>query len=286
VTNLGSTGRTPADEQASQPTEAAPAARRLGAGVGTVVVLGDSMSVGFGAGGRSYGAVVSEALGAEKFVNLAALGRTTRQMMEEDTVTVAALRPDVVLAYAGMADSLPHPGERIQRIIERFAPPSWHGVDGLHRRAYFSGSRLRRAQQWVEATAKTTLKRTFIHLTGGYTRMNPEDFGVCLDGMLTELERHAAVVSVGMFNADERRFPLQQRLNQPFRAQRFAVLADHPRVVPAEIIQRLRCWDDFMSDHAHWNAEGHAAVADEILAALRAACPDLVRASGPVAATV
>jgi lysophospholipase L1-like esterase len=282
VTNLGRTGGTPADEQGSRPSKGGPAE-----GIGAVVVLGDSMSVGFGTGGRSYGAVVAEALGAERFVNLAALGRTTRQMMEEDTLTVADLRPDVVIVNAGMADSLPHPGERIQKIIERFAPPSWHGVDGLHRRAYFSGSRRRRAQQRAEAMVKTLLKRTFIRLTGGYTRMSAKDFGLCLDGMLTELEHHATVVvSVGMFDADERQFPMQQRLNQPFRAQRFAVLADHPGVVPAEIIQRLRCWEDFMGDHAHWNTDGHAAVADEILAALRTARPDLVRAPGAMAATV
>ena len=99
--------------------------------VDCVVVLGDSTSAGFGTGGRGYAVLIGEALGANRVENLSTFGRTTRLMFEEDLARVATIRPDVVVVQAGMGDSLPHPGERIQRMLEHFVPSTWHGVDGL-----------------------------------------------------------------------------------------------------------------------------------------------------------
>ncbi len=251
--------------------------------IGTIAVLGDSSSTGFGTDGGSYGALVGEALGAGRVENLARFSRTTKLMLEEDVAAVAALRPDLVIVQAGMGDSFPHPGEWVQRTLERFAPPTWHGVEGLERRAYFTGTRRQRARQWVTATAKTTIKRVLIGLTGGFTRSTPEEYEECLDLLLTELEDIApTVLSIGMFDIDQRMFPKQHVMNLPFRERRFAVLSTHPRVIPVEISQRLQQWDHYHPDHAHWNTEGHAAVADEIVSALRAANAR-ADASAPVA---
>ena len=85
------------------------------AAVDCVVILGDSTSAGFATGGQGYPSLVGEALGANggELVQV----RTDHQLMvEEDLPRIGALRPDVVIVQAGMGDSLPHPGERVQRL--------------------------------------------------------------------------------------------------------------------------------------------------------------------------
>jgi lysophospholipase L1-like esterase len=242
--------------------------------VDCVVVLGDSTSAGFGTGGRGYAVLVGEALGASRVENLSQFGRTTKLMFEEDLARVAAIRPDMIIVQAGMGDSLPHPGQRIQRMLEHFVPSTWHGVDGLERRAYFSGTRRQRVRQWAVAESKTTLKRVLIAVTGGFTRSNPDEFRGYLDQLLDALEPMCPIViSVGLFDLDQHIFPKQHRLNLPFRRQRDQVLAEHPRVIRVEIDHKLHRWDDFLGDHCHLNASGHASVAEEVLLALQAELP-------------
>lgn len=244
-----------------------------------IVVLGDSTSSGFGTGRHGYPVLLGETLQATRVENLAKFGQTTKSMVEEDLPRMAALRPDVVVVQAGMGDSLPHPGQRVQGLLERFVPSTWHGVDGLERRAYLSGTRRRRARQWLVAECKTALKRTLIFLTGGFTRATPEEFGTYLDRLLTGLEAICpVVVCIGLFDIDQHVFPKQHQLNVPFRAQRQRVLADHPRVIPVEIDQQLDRWDDFLEDHGHFNAAGHATVARAIILTLQSDVPGLAMA--------
>jgi hypothetical protein len=209
--------------------------------------------------------------------NFAQFSRTAKLMVEEDLPRIAVLRPDLIIVEAGMGDSLPHPGERVQRMLERFIPSTWHGVDGLERRAYFSGTRRQRARQWAVAESKTAIKRALITLTGGFTRSNPEEFHAYLDRLFTALEvTNPVIVSIGLFDLDQHAFPKQHEFNLPFRAHRDQVLSEHPHVVRVEIDQRLHRWDDFHEDHCHWNAAGHATVANEILRALHSALPGLL----------
>ena len=245
-------------------------------GIDCIVVFGDSSSSGFGTGGRGYPVLIGEAVRAQRVENLAKFGQTTKLMVEEDLPHIASLHPDLVIVQAGMGDSLPHPSERIQHLLERFVPSTFHGVNGLERRAYFSGTRRRRAQQRVVATFKTTLKRTLISLTGGFTRSNPEEFRAYFDQLLTALEATGCIiVCIGLFSVDQRIFPKQHEKNLPFRKVREDVLEKHPQVIRAEIDQRLHRWDDFLGDHGHWNAAGHANVAEVILEALLSALPEL-----------
>lgn len=124
--------------------------------------------------------------------------------------------------------------------------------------------------------SKTTLKRALILLTGGFTRSNPDEFRTSLDQLLTALEGISpVVVCIGLFDVDQHVFPKQHTLNVPFRTQRYRVLAEHPRVIPAEIDEHLHHWDDFLGDHGHWNASGHATVAGQVLLALRSQWPEL-----------
>ena len=245
-------------------------------GVDCLVVLGDSGSSGFGTGGRGYPVLVGEALRANKVENFAQFGQTTKLMVEEDLPKVALLRPNIVIVEAGMGDSLPHPSERIQQLLERFVPSTWHGVNGLERRAYFSGTRRRRAQQWIVATFKTNLKRAIISVTGGFTRSTPEEYRTYLEQLFTALEATSPIiVSVGLFDLDQHNFPKQHALNVPFRTVREDVLERHPHILRAEIDHRLHRWDDFHGDHCHWNAAGHATVAEVIIEALQPVLPEL-----------
>lgn len=242
----------------------------------TVAVLGDSSSVGFGTGGRSYAIQLSEKLGAELVAVIAGLGKTTAVALETDLSTIAGLHADVVVVQTGMADSLLHPGQRLQRWIEHFVPETWHGVDGLERRAVFEPNRWHRARQQVAAAAKTALKRTLITVSRGYTRMLPAEYSQCLDRLLTGIEAAGGVVvSIGIYRIDQRYFPRQDNAIAPFVAARRAVLARHPNVVSVEPDEVLVRWGDFLDDHAHWSAAGHERVADHIVRRLKEARPDL-----------
>jgi lysophospholipase L1-like esterase len=248
--------------------------------IDTVLALGDSATVGFGTGGRPYPVVVGETLGAGRVEIDAALGRTTGDVLAAHGALVAEHRPDLVIVQTGMADSLLHPGRRVQQLLERFAPPTWHGVDGLERRAVYSGSRVRRVRQRAASGAKTTLKRTIVGVTGGHTRLGPEESADRLDRLLGELTaRCPVVVSIGFYTIDEHFFPGQERTNRRFRAARAEVLARHPAVLAVDVDRVLRRWEHFLADHGHWNAEGHAAVAAEIMRSLAAAHPGLVPAA-------
>ena len=165
---------------------------------------------------------------ATRVENLAKFGQTTKMMLDEDLPLIPALRPDVVIVQAGMGDSLPHPGERVQRFLERFVPSTWHGVNGLERRAYFSGPVSgcpavggRRIQDDAQAGADPADRR--IHAS------NPDEFRTSLDQLLTALEGISpVVVCIGLFDVDQHVFPKQHTLNVPFRTQRYRVLAEHP----------------------------------------------------------
>lgn len=247
--------------------------------IDTVLALGDSATVGFGTGGRSYPVVVGEALGARQVEIDAALGRTTPAVLAAQAALVAKHQPDLVVVQTGMADSLLHPGRRVQALLERFAPPTWHGLDGLERRAVYSRSPWRRAGQRAASGTKTLLKRAIVSTTGGHTRLTAEESAAALDNLLSALtERCPLVVSIGFYTVDERCFPGQERTNRRFRAAREEVLSRHPSVVAVDVDRVLRRWDDFLADHGHWNATGHGAVAAEIVRCLAAAHPDLASA--------
>ncbi len=236
-----------------------------------VVVIGDSSSVGFGTRGRSYPVLVAESL-ESPLTLLADFGKTTRQALAEDLPAVAGCDPGLIILQTGMADSLLHPGRRVQQLLERFAPPTWHGVDGLERRAVYSSRRRTALLQRAGAAAKTTLKRLLVR-ANGWTRMTPDDYAACLDELLTGLEATGApVVSIEIYRTDERIFPRQRATSAPFVAAHVAVTARHPGVVVVRPDEVLHRWDDFLGDHGHWNAAGHAKVAALVTDRLASAC--------------
>ncbi len=240
--------------------------------IDTIAVLGDSSSSGFGTRGRSYGVVLGESLGASRVEVFADFGRTTRELLDQHASWLAGVGPDLVVVQSGMADGLMHPGRRVQSFLEHFAPKTWHGVDGLERRAVFSKTRRVRMQQWATSTAKTLLKRAAVSLTGGYTRMQPDEYAECLDRLLSELEGTTGiVVCLGLYEIDAHFFPCQAASTARFKDARREVLARHPKVIGVEVDPVLVHWDCFLADHGHWNADGHAAVGAEIARCVRAA---------------
>jgi lysophospholipase L1-like esterase len=242
----------------------------------TIVVFGDSASVGFSTKGRSYGVVLAELLGATRVEVSAGFGRTTRDVLDQHASVLDGLHPDLIVLQTGMADSLMHPGRRVQLLMEHFAPKAWHGVDGLERRAVYSTSWSVRVSQRVAASAKTGIKRMTVALTGGFTRMQPAEYGECLDQLLTSLQASCPLVmTITPYEIDERVFPRQRRSARRFIDVGATVLARHPSVIPVEVDPVLDRWDDYLGDNGHWNASGHATVAAEIARSLRAAHPEV-----------
>jgi hypothetical protein len=171
--------------------------------------------------------------------------------------------PTVAVICAGVSESMVHPGPSAQRVIERWAPESWHGVSGLQPRAYYSDKTLRRIRQKVTSEIKVAVKGGVIWLSKGRSRMSPEDFGRNLDALLDLFASlDCPTIVVGLWRTDERLFP---RTNAAFaRAQREIERSvdQHSAARLLAVRDKLDYWGDFLDDRFHLNDRGHRRVAD------------------------
>lgn len=230
-----------------------------------VVLLGDSVIAGLGVRGRSYGMLVAESLGASHTLRLA---RSTHTIIDAlaRVEKVRDYRPDVILVGVGGADGVVHASATLQKIVERFAPKSWQGVEGLEPRAYYVGSKWTRIRQRVTTLVKVTIKHVGVRLGDGYQRVPLESFEPKVNELFQRLsEIGCPVIVCGISDSDPRYFPRTEAALVQYREVMSAASARHDNFVYVDIRPPLKRWDDFISDHIHLNPSGHAKVAELIL---------------------
>lgn len=227
---------------------------------GRVAVVGSSHSVGLGVHGRSFAVRAAELLGAGETLQLSRSAQVVSEVGADTVDAVAAFAPGLVIVSYGAAEGHVHPSRLLQALLDRFAPASWRGPDGVEPRPYFSRRPARRLAQRLVSRAKVLVKRLLIGLTGGFHRLPAADFEAGLRDLLDRLGP-APKVLVGLWPVDERLFPR----SNPVLARNDAILrqvaAERDDVVYVDTADTVRRWDDFLDDHAHLNDAGHERVA-------------------------
>ncbi|MEJ7785198.1 MAG: SGNH/GDSL hydrolase family protein [Solirubrobacteraceae bacterium] len=233
-----------------------------------LLVLGSSIASGLGARGRPFPRLLAEALGDPPLLDLSKSGR----MIDESlalTAEIAAFAPTLAVLQHGGAESVVHPGPFVDRLINRFAPSSWHGVAGLQPRAYYSRDPHRRRGQRRTSRLKVAIKRVAIPMSRGRPRMTSETFAVQLVELIAMLHGLGCdVVVLGVHPRDERLFPRSQAVADRLDAVIRRIAETDPRIVFVDLVATLRCWEDYLEDRLHWNTDGHIRVTAAIVAAV------------------
>jgi lysophospholipase L1-like esterase len=232
-----------------------------------LAVVGSSHSVGLGVHGRSFAVRVAERLDAET-LQLSRSAQTVAQVEPRTLAAIADFGPDLVIVSFGAAEGHVHPSRLLQALLDRFAPRSWRGPDGVEPRPYYSRRRGRRLAQRVMSDTKVLLKRVLIAATGGFHRLPSADFDAALRELLDRLGP-ATKVLVGLWHVDQRMFPR----SNPVLCRNDSILrtiaAERDDICYVHTADAVRYWDDFLDDHAHLNEAGHGRIAELIVAATR-----------------
>jgi lysophospholipase L1-like esterase len=231
-----------------------------------VLVLGDSIAGGLGARGRPFPRLVAEALGEPPMLDLSKSSRLIDESLSM-AEQIAAFAPTLAIVQHGAAESIVHPGPLANGLIDRFAPPGWHGVEGLQPRPYYCSDARKRRHQRRVSSLKLAIKRLVIASSGGRSRMTPEMFERHLGELIAMLHAHDCdVVVLGMWRWDERLHPRSRAAVDGTDAAIRRVVEADPRVAFVDVEATLRCWEDYLDDRMHWNDEGHVRVAAAIVA--------------------
>ena len=239
----------------------------------SVASVGDSVIAGLGVGGRSYARLVAEQLDASRFLRLSRSTNTVHDAVS-NLDRLRGERPDLVIVSVGGSDGLVHAGSWVQRMLDKHAPKSWQGMQGLDPRAYLSGGWRQRARQRATSFIKISVKHVGVRLTGGSRRVEPDSFAEGLRDLFAGLaELDCAVVVVGIHYPDEKLFPRSTASLLEYERLTVAALANCPDFVYVSPNGLLNVWDDFLIDHAHYAESGHAKVAEAVLKAIGTRSP-------------
>lgn len=231
------------------------------------VVLGDSWIRGLGPERRqAFGKRIAAATGASEVLDLAAISRTAVDVVDDHLDAIAAFGPQLAVVGVGGADSLVFPAAWIQRTIDRWAPPKWHGVEGLMVPAYRHRDRRKRWIQRVETSAKVAVKQLLVTVFGGHRRVGLPEFEAAMQTLLEHLRTlHCAAVVVGFPPVDPVYSPGTNASVRRTNAVLARLCADRDDVVYVDSKGFLTRWDDYLSDHVHLSASGHEHVARGVL---------------------
>lgn len=234
------------------------------------VILGDSWIHGLGSERRkSFGRLVAKRLGATDVLDLSAVSRTVPDLVADHLTTIADFRPHIAVVSVGGADALIFPPGFIQRAVDRFAPPNWHGAEGLQPRALYARGKSRRLRQRLEYGAKSLVKQLSINVAGGRRRVPESELDTALTTVLrTLVEQDTLVVLIGFGHVSH--FSSPKTWKNLKRTNR--LLAQHaellPRAIFVPVTDLIDCWSDYLPDHVHLNSVGHAKIAAGVVAAI------------------
>jgi lysophospholipase L1-like esterase len=235
-----------------------------------VLVLGDSWIHGLGSERkRNFGALLCQSLSATEVLDLSAVSRTTRDVVRDHLSSIVQFAPDIAVMNVGGTESLVFPAPPIQRLIDRYAPPRWHGPEGLMPPVRYSREKSRRVRQKLAYIAKLILKQIVINLLGGRRRTPLGEFG---DAAMEILELLASlgtsVIVIGVGPVDGRLSPRTNRSIADTNVLLRRLVAAKPNCLFISSQQMPRKWDDYLSDRVHLSRSGHQRVADGVMTQL------------------
>ncbi len=237
-----------------------------------VAILGDSLVAGYGVRGRSYAQLVAERLGASEIVNLARSTYTVLNAVQRLT-RLHTFAPDLVIVSVGGSEALVHAGARVQHLVERYAPKSWRGVEGLEPKPRFARKRSTRYREIFTTTIKLVIKHVGVRITGGYRRMEPGPFAEAFETLMKGLHGlDCVVLVVGFYPTDDRLWPRTNASSIAYESAIRRSIQNYDHVIFFDPKQVALTWSDFMADRIHFNELGHAKVADEVIEVLKRSC--------------
>jgi lysophospholipase L1-like esterase len=224
-----------------------------------VVAFGDSITMGLGARGRPYPVVVAERLGVPPR-NLSG----TAMMVDVSAAAAGECQPgDLVLIMQGITEAIPRiPAGRLRRL-----PRRWAGLGHMDPRPYYSTRARRRVFELVESDIRWRVKSALLR-RGGAPLMSPEAYEHNLAGLVgAALSVTPNVVVIVGAQISDRYFPGAAPAIDAY-SQLSRTVADRSGVMCVDISRSLRRWDDYLADHFHPSAGGHAKIAETVLRAL------------------
>lgn len=230
-----------------------------------VLVLGDSVIAGLGARGRSYGLTVGRFAGCSEVLSLARSTNTIRNVTDQlDQFRQYA--PDLIILGAGGADGLVHTSATLQRIVDRIAPKSWQGVEGLEPRTYYSESTAKRVRQKITSRVKVAIKHVGLKFGDGYQRTPLPEFTTILRSLFAELDKIGVPVIVcGIVESDPKFFPKTPPAMDPYRDALERESAPYAQFTYVDIRNVIIQWSDYLADHTHLTPEAHDKVAAYVI---------------------
>ena len=242
----------------------------LSAGGPRLLILGDSWIRGLGTSKRTFGRMIAKSVHASEVLDLSAISRTAPDIAADHLDEIAEFAPQVALVCVGGADSLIFPAWTVQRLIDRYAPKEWQGVEGMMPLARYSRDRWPRIRQRVEQTVKVLMKQFLINVFGGRRRVTIAQLDVAVHQILAVLDRSECdVVCIGFPRVDGWLSPKANASVAKTNVLLRAIMHAHPRAtyIPTDSI--VTRWDDYLPDHVHLNLRGHRNITDGVVAKLR-----------------
>lgn len=231
-----------------------------------VAVLGDSAIAGYGVNGRSYAQIAAEQLNASRTMFFARSHFTVFDSLRLFH-RVQTFEPDLLLIGVGGSDSLVHAGKTIERLLERFAPKSWQGTDGLDLNALPPPTPTKRGQYRHRITGliKLALKHIGIRISGGYRQVEPKDFEPAYTELIKKSsELGCVVVVIAIHHVGTFLWPRSAASADEFEAVISRVLVDYPNIIRIDP-KTVLAPGDFLIDQAHFAASGHEKVAELLM---------------------
>ena len=172
-----------------------------------LLIVADSSLSGLGQSGPPCWRLLADQLNADVLA-IAVSGLSLAEVMENHKAEITAFRPELAVVDSGGTEALVVPGARVQALIERYAPQSWHGVAGLETRARYSTQLRRRIKQRLESEVKVAVKRVLTKMTDRRPRIQLADFCEQFADLLVMLEGTGTKTLVlGMPSMPKRLFP-------------------------------------------------------------------------------
>jgi hypothetical protein len=236
-----------------------------------VLIVGDSQIFGLGTNGRTLGKLAAERLAATAVLDASGVSKTVGDALA-DADQIRAFGPSVAVLCCGGTESLVHAGPAVQRLVERWAPPTWHGVNGLDPRPYYSRRLRRRIRQRITSTLKVGVKHVVVRATGGQRRVPSKELERNLRALLALLDEIGCLsVFVSMWEIDERMFPRTGAAFAETQAVLEGCVAEQPGAKLVDAWHALNYWGDFQEDHLHFNETGHRRIAGLVVEAILSA---------------